>query len=163
VLEPRVRLARQHDAGGACQPGEQARRLVQHAFDRLAGARDLRLDLLALGFVQVADLHQRIHEEAQAELGRQPPGRGVRRVDQAELFQVRHHVAHRRRRQRRCDQLRQIARAERVAGGEVAFDDLAENLARALIELRQAHLRLADRDILRHGCSFNASQNCPFG
>ena len=41
-----------------------------------------------------------------------------------------------------------IARADRLAGGEIAFDDLPENLARALVELREADLRRADRDVV---------------
>ena len=68
------------------------------------------------------------------------PGRGVRRIDEAELLEVRHHVAHRRGRQRRRDQARDVARADGLAGGEIALDDLTENLARALVELREAHL-----------------------
>ena len=91
-------------------------------------------------FGEVADLHQRIDEEAQAELGRQPAGRGMRRIDQAELLEVRHHVADRGGRQRHREDARQIARADRLAGRQVALDDLAENLARALVERRQAHL-----------------------
>ena len=41
------------------------------------------LDRAAVVFVEIADLHQRIDEKAQAQFGRQPPGRGVRRIDQA--------------------------------------------------------------------------------
>ena len=43
-----------------------------------AGAGHLRLDRAAVCLGEVADLHQRIDEEAQAQFGRQPPGRGVR-------------------------------------------------------------------------------------
>ena len=150
VLQPHVRLRGQHHAGRVGQSGQQARGLGQHVLDRLAGAGDLGLDLAPLALVEVADLHQRIDEEAQAQLRRQPPGRGVRRIDQAELLEVRHDVAHRSGRQRRGDQPRQIARAERLAGGQIALDDLAENLARALVELRQADLRPADGNVLRH-------------
>jgi hypothetical protein len=73
----------------------------------------------------------------------------VRRIDQAELLEVGHDVAHRGRRQRRGDQSRQVARTERLAGGEIALDDLTENLARTLVELRQADLRTADGHVLR--------------
>ncbi len=98
------------------------------------------------------------------ELGRQPSGRGVWRIDQAELLQVRHHVAHRGGRQRRGDQPRQVARAERLAGRQVAFDDLPKDFARALVELRQADLRPADGDVLGHPKnSVRGPQNCPFG
>src|SRR5664279_3756262 len=76
----------------------------------------------------------------------------MRGEDQAELLEVRHHVAHRSRRQRDRQQARQIARAERLAGGEIALDDVAENLARALVERRQAYSVRADRDVVgSHG------------
>src|SRR5262249_51691749 len=77
---------------------------------------------------------------------------GVRRIDEAELLEVGHHVAHRGGRQRRGDQAGDIARADRLAGGEVALDDLAEDVARALTELGEAHLRCADLDVLGHCC-----------
>ena len=78
------------------------RGLGQHRLHRLpVRAGDLRLDRAAVGLAEIADLHQRIDEEAQPQLGRQPAGRRVRRIDQAELLQVGHHVAHRGRRQRR--------------------------------------------------------------
>ena len=51
----------------------------------------------------VADLHQGVDEEAQAELGRQPAGRSMRRIDQPKLLEVRHHVADRGRRERHRD------------------------------------------------------------
>jgi len=75
----------------------------------LPAARDLGLHRAAVVLGEIADLHQGIDEEAQPKLGRQPPGGGMRRVDEAELLQVRHHVAHRRGRQRRRDQARDIA------------------------------------------------------
>ena len=142
VLEPRVRLHRQHHAGRARQSRQHARGFGQHGVDRLGGAGggDLRLDRLAVVLGHVTDLHQCIDEEAQAAFGRQAAGRGVRRIDEAELFEVRHHVAHRGRRQRHRDDAREIARADRLAGRKVALDDLAENFARALIELREPGL-----------------------
>jgi hypothetical protein len=72
----------------------------------------------------------------------------VRRIDQPELLEIGHHVAHRGRRQRGRDQARDVARADRLAGCQIAFDDLTEDLARALVELGEAHLRRADRDVV---------------
>ena len=69
---------------------------------------------------EVADLEQPVDEQAQAELRRQPPRRGVRRGDEAELLQVRHHVADRGRRQRHRQHARQIARPDGLARLEVA-------------------------------------------
>src|SRR5205823_13071205 len=97
---------------------------------------------------EVADLQQRVDDEAQAEFGRQSPGRRVRRINETELLQVRHHVAHGGGRERRRDQAGDIARAYRFAGSKVAFDDLPEDVARALVELSEAHLRRADRDVV---------------
>jgi hypothetical protein len=73
---------------------------------------------------RIADLEQRVDEEAQARLGRQPPGAGVRRVDQPREFEVRHDVAHARRRQRHRQDSGDVARPDRLAGGKVVLDDL---------------------------------------
>src|SRR5665647_1844826 len=72
----------------------------------------------------------------------------MRGKDQTELLEVGHHVAHRGRRQRNRQDARQIARADRLAGGEIALHNGAENLARALVERRQTDLRRADRDVV---------------
>ena len=39
MLEPDIQLGGEHDAGGAREPGQQARGLHQHVLDRLAGGR----------------------------------------------------------------------------------------------------------------------------
>jgi hypothetical protein len=135
-------------AGRAREPGQHHGGFVQHPFHGFAGGGDLGLHFAPVRFAEIADLHQRIDEEAQSRFGRQPAGRCVRRVDETELLQVRHHVAHRGGRQRRGDQARDVARAHGLAGGEVTLHDLAENVARALVELSEAHLRRADRDVL---------------
>ena len=147
VLEPGVGLHRQHHAGGAGQSGQHAGGIVEHRVHRFrgAGGGDLRLDRLAVVLGEIADLHQRVDEEAQAPLGRQPARRGVRRIDEPGMLQVRHDVAHRGRRQRHRDDAGEIARADRLAGRQIALDDLAEDLARALVELREAGLRRYDR------------------
>ncbi len=144
-------------------PESNAGRFGQHRVDRLRGAgrRDLRLDRLPVALGHIADLHQRVDEEAQAPLGRQPPGRGVRRIDEAELLEVRHDVAHGGRRQGHRDDAREVARADRLAGRQIAFDDLAEDLARALVELREARLRWSERNVLRHRSLRHLHQNCP--
>jgi hypothetical protein len=131
VLQAHVRLGGQHDAGRAGQAGQRLRRLGQHVLDRLAraDAGDLRLDVAAVLLRHVADLHQRIDEEPQAELGRQAAGGGMRREDEAEMLEIRHHVAHRGRRKGHRQDARQVARADRLARREVALHDRAEYLA----------------------------------
>ncbi len=59
--------------------------------------------------------------------------RNMRGIEQAEIGQVGHDIADRRRRERDYA-LRQGARADRFAGRQVAFDDLLEDVARALVE-----------------------------
>ena len=69
------------------------------------------------------------------ELGRQPAGRGVRRIKQPGFFQIGHHVADRRRRQVLREAARQSARADRLAGGDITVNDQPEDLSAALVEL----------------------------
>ena len=69
------------------------------------------------------------------QLGRQPAGRGVRRIEQPGLLQVGHDVADGRRRQLQARSPRDRARADRLAGLDIGIDDVAEDLARAIAEL----------------------------
>src|SRR5207248_2114794 len=114
----------------------------QDQLDRLGvpGAGDLRFDRLAVALGQIADLHQGVDEEAQPDLGRQPPGGGMRRIDEAELFEIGHDIAYRRRGQRHRQDSLYIAPADWLTGRQIALDDQAKDLARALIELSQAQL-----------------------
>ena len=45
---------------------------------------------------QLVDLEQPVDEHPQPLLGGNPPGADMRAVEQAEIFQILHHVAHRR-------------------------------------------------------------------
>ena len=111
-----VRQAGDHLAGLAAAPARStSARLIAQSAPRSGGAPR----------GEVADLEQAVDEQAQADLGRQAPGRCVRGKDQAEMLQVRHDVADRGRRQRHRQQARQIARADRLAGREVGLDDRA--------------------------------------
>ena len=143
MLEPHVRLLRQHNGGGAGQSREPRQGFAQCSLDRCRPTDGLELtfDRLALRLGQIADLHQRIDEKAQSQFCRQPARGGVRRVDQSQLLKIRHHVAHRGRRQRHRDKARDVARAYRLAGGQIALDDLAEDIPRPLVELRQSGVR----------------------
>ncbi len=108
-----------------------------------AAAGHAALDLGPLLLAHIADLEQPVDEQAQARLRRQAAGARMRRVDEAERLQIRHDVAHRGRRQRHRQRAAQIARADRLAGGEIGLDDALEDLARALVELAQARGSLA--------------------
>ncbi len=73
---------------------------------------------------QVARLRRQhgVDEQPVAARGRDAAGAGVRAGDQAELLEVGHHVADRRRRQLEAAGARQRARADRLAVGDVALD-----------------------------------------
>ena len=86
---------------------------------------------------QIPELQKRVDEEPEALLGRQTPGAGVRRVDEPELLQVLHHIANRGRGQRNRQHARQMPGADRFAGGEIGVDDVAENLPRTGVQVRQ--------------------------
>src|SRR4029078_8252821 len=77
---------------------------------------------------QVADLHQSVDEETEAQLRWKPARRSVGREDEPELFQVRHHVADGGRRQRDRQQARQISRTGGLAGRQITLGDQTENL-----------------------------------
>jgi hypothetical protein len=108
------------------------------------------IDCAAVLVAQVADLHKGIDEKPQAAFGRQPAGRCMGRVDEAELLKILHDVAHRRGRQRHRDDAREIARADRLSRRQIALDDLAKDFARAFVDLREARVVRTDGDVLRH-------------
>ena len=143
VLEPDVDLAGEHDARPARQAGQRLARVGQQQFDAPPGVDrlDLRLDLVPLLDRQVAHFEQCVDEEAQPEVGRQPSCRGMRRVDQPEALQIGHHVPDRGRRERDRELAADVARAHRLAGAEVQFDDLAEDLAGTAVEILQGRTR----------------------
>ena len=97
---------------------------------------------------EIADLQQPMHKQPQSRLGRQTAGRGVRRVQQPGLLKIRHHIADRRRREVLAQQARQGARADRLAGRDIAVDDQPEDLAAALIQLTDRRERQPVRLVL---------------
>ena len=160
MLEPRIGFCGEHHRRRAGQARQPRQRFAKGCFNRLrlADRRKLGLDRLPLRLGEIAELHQRIDEKPQAQFGRQPPGRGMRRVDQAELLEVRHHVADRGRRQRHGDQARNVARADGFAGRQIALDDLAKDIPRTLVELGKPGIRRdqADRFVVGHWHSFTS-------
>ena len=142
MLQPQVGLGGQDDAGAARQAGEKIARLGEERIHRpaVADEPDLLLDLVALGRREIADFEKGVDEEAQAELGRQPAGRDMRRIDQPERLEIAHHIADGGRRKRARQELRQHARTDRLAEIEIALDDQPEDLARAVVEDALARL-----------------------
>jgi hypothetical protein len=136
VLERHLVLGGEHKASSARHAGEHLAGLGQHVLHGGAAARraDLRLDAPALLLRQVAKLHEGVDEEAQAFLRRQAAGGDMRRIDEAELFEVAHDIADGGRRQRGRQHARQIARADRLAVEQVGIDDAPEDFARAHVE-----------------------------
>src|SRR5882672_9885672 len=96
----------------------------------------MQLALEAIQLARLERLHhqQRIDEEAVPRRSRHAAGRGVRAGDESHVLQVRHHVADRRRRQVEAGVLRQRARADRLALGDIALDQGLEQDLRALVE-----------------------------
>ena len=139
VLQARVLLARDDDAGAARQAGQERGSLRQRRLEGVAGGGgpDLCLDALALVDGEIADLEERVDEEAQADLRRQAPGAGMGRVDQPGMLQIRHDVAHGGGRQGHRQDAGDVARPDRLAGRQIALDDAPEDLARALVQLRE--------------------------
>jgi hypothetical protein len=96
---------------------------------RLAPARIDRGDVGGIGD---GDLHHAIDEQPEALFGGNAAGRSVGRFQQAQFFQILHHVADGGRGQLQAAEAGQGARADGRAGGEIAVHDFAEDAARAL-------------------------------
>jgi hypothetical protein len=141
MLKRTVGLGRHHHAGAARQAREHQRGLVEHFGQRAAGGGALDVDRGAVVFGKAAGFHQAVDEQAQAQIGRQAPGGGVRGEEQAQLLEIGHDVANRGRGELPAGELaqpaRQGARPHRLAGFDIGFDDGAENVARARGHLAQ--------------------------
>ena len=77
---------------------------------------------------------QRVDEEAIAARRRHPAGRRVRARDEAQVLEIRHDVADRRRRQLQARQARQRARPDRLAVGDVVLDQGLEQCPGAFVQ-----------------------------
>ena len=82
----------------------------------------LAFEAMDLGLLERLHHHQAVDEEAVALRRRDAPGRRVRARDVAQLLEVGHHVADRRRRELEARLLRQHARADRLALDDVTLD-----------------------------------------
>ena len=111
---------RHHHAGELRQLRQQLRGGLDHAL-RVVGVQ-LALELVQLARLERLDHQQRVDEEAVAARRRHAAGGGVRARDEAQLLEVGHHVADRGGRQIEPGVLRQRARADRLAVGDVALD-----------------------------------------
>ena len=135
MVQPLGPLRRHHQAGMAREARQQAARALEALFKRGARPGRKRLDIGALALGEPARLHDAVHEEAQAAVGRQPPGGGMGREQEAQLLEVRHHVADRGRRERPAELARERTRADRFARLHPGIHDQPEDLARARIEI----------------------------
>src|SRR5690606_26278382 len=104
-------------------------------------SEELTFELVDLDRVERLQREQRIHEEAIAARSRYAPCGSMRARDEAEVFQVRHDVADARRRQIETGILRQRARADGLAFGDIALYQRFQQNLRALAQ---------DRDVVRH-------------
>jgi hypothetical protein len=103
--------------------------------------------LLVLG--ENADLQEPVDEHAKPRIGGDAPGAGMRGKEQAEGFQIRHHIADRGGGQIDAEMAREIARAHGLARLQIGFHDPAENLAGAVVYVPDGHHR--EPAFLRNG------------
>jgi len=127
VAKHRAAPRRYHHTHKMAQVAQQLRRTRNHLV-RLVGRQLRRTQLLALHG------EHGVHEQAVAARGGNAAGRCVRAGDQAQLFEVGHHVADGGGRQFQATGARQCARAYRLAVGDVAFDERFQQLPGAFIE-----------------------------
>ena len=113
--------------------GERRADAVQHRCHIAVAMAQCLVDHLAVLTGEVAHFEQAIDKETQAKLRRHPPGRDMRAAQQAEVFEVLHHVAHRRGADLFGQGAGERAGPHRRAGFQVALDDTAEHLARAAV------------------------------
>ena len=106
--------------------GDQRLRLAGRKVELAAQRRELER------FGGELRLEQLVDEEAVATVGRHSARRGVRRGDESERLEVRHHVADRGRAQRQPGLTRQCTRADRLALANVALYQHAQQVLGAL-------------------------------
>ncbi len=135
VLQRLLGLGRHDHAGTARQARQQGRGLFQRLGHAAADGRAARLDALALLFGDVADLEQAVDEQPQAGIGRQAAGGGVRRVKQPDILQIGHDVADGGGRQGFAELAGECARADRLAGLDIALDHQPQDLTGTLAQL----------------------------
>jgi hypothetical protein len=132
----RLVLGREHHRGAPGDRGERGADAVEQGGDVAVVGPERGVELLAVGIgrATVVDFEQPVDEEAQPHLCRHPPGRDMRAVQQPQEFEVLHHVADGRGRDLLAHAAGQRARADRIAGVEIALDHAAKHLARAIVE-----------------------------
>ena len=136
-----VALARQgHDAGEPRHARQHLRSRCDQRLGVVGVLAEARLDRGDLVVLERLILEQRVDEEPVALVGRDAAGRGVRRSDEAELFEIRHHVADGRRAQVQPEVARQRARADRLAVADIVLDQQLQQLLGALIQRFVARL-----------------------
>src|SRR6202051_2346470 len=85
----------------------------------------------------------------------------MRGINQAECLEIRHHIAHRGRRQRYREQARNVARPDRFAGRQITLDDLTKYVPRTLVELGEPGMRCdqANRIVVGHWVLLTTAPN----
>ena len=95
MADRRVGRGRRDEAGAADEAREQVGRFGEDILHTAARASEAAFDGALVGFTRFAQLQQRVHEHAEAGMGGNAAGGGVRAVDQAHLGEVGHDVADR--------------------------------------------------------------------
>ncbi len=123
-------------------------RLLQRVVHAIVGRKPM-LDQLALLGAWLFQLEQGVAIEAIAAVGGHPAGRGVRLLEVPELFQLGHHVAHRRRGDVELRLARELRAAHRVARGDVLLNHCPEDVALAVAEV------IGHLDVLQLTCAWD--------
>ncbi len=134
VADRALGLRCEDQAGALRQAGEHGAGLGQRVLQAAARGTERGGDRLALVLGQFAEVQQAVDEQAQALIGGQAAGGGMRREQQAGIRQVRHDIADGGRRQADRQPARQGAAADRLASFHVLLDHFAQNGSRAGIE-----------------------------
>ena len=115
-----------------------ARQHLRHGLDQRAAVGRIgaepALDLLDLLVVQGLELEQGVDEEAVALVGGYASGRGVRRGDEAQIFQVGHDIANGGRGEAQARIARQGPRTDGLPVANIILDQGFEQQLRPLIE-----------------------------
>ena len=119
------RMRQADDAGKVRYPGKNIGCTVDEVAGGLVLAEDLRNRLLR-GFGQVVDFEQAVDEKPVAGYRGNPPGRGMRRIDETHVFQPGHDIADRRRADIEARHLRQALGADRLRVARIRIDQLPQ-------------------------------------
>ena len=130
----RLRAGSHDDRGVVGQRREQVRGFVEHLFEAAMGGSEKITDLAGRGPVESARRRQMIDEVPIALVGGDSTGRGVRLDQIPVLFELRHLVAHGRRRHANRRNVGDVTRTDRLRGRDVLLHHGGQDRCLAVVE-----------------------------